>query len=86
MIQLPTLAETLCWRIPACPMSLIFLLPLVAVGMSFSLGLRNPFALTGLAFFVMGAMLLLANPNPFLLVVMVLSAFGTAAGYLRLRR
>ena len=64
------LVNTMCWRIPACPASIIFLGPMIVAGMSFSLGAREPLLLGGIAAAVFIALLVVAFPNPFLFVVL----------------
>ena len=63
------LVNTMCWRVPACPASIIFLGPMIVAGMSFSLGAREPLLLGGIAGAVFIALLVVAFPNPFLFVV-----------------
>lgn len=70
--------EKLCWRLPACPLSIVFLSPLIAMGAVIQAGSRNP-ALIGLAGgAAFAGFMILLDPNPFAFFTMglvVLASF-----------
>ena len=61
----------LCWRIPGCPLSIIFLAPLIAVGSVIKAGGRHPALLGGTFFGVLCGGFVLLDPNPFTIVIML---------------
>ena len=65
--------------IPGCPGSLVFIAPLVALGIALSMGLRHPGGLVWLAVAAMSGTSFVALSNPVGIFVVVLAGFSAGS-------
>ena len=82
-----SLTESLCMgEIPGCPQVFLFVLPLIAVAILLSMGVRNPVVLSGVVTLVLAATSIAINPNVMMLGLIVLGALAVGAGAVAVAR
>ena len=75
----------LCWRLPGCPASAVFLAPIIVAGFMLSAGVRHPAGLLGAAVAAYGVAAVFLLPNIFTLIFTLLGA-GSAVIIWRMMR
>ena len=64
------LVQKMCWRIPACPLSILFLAPLVMVGAVVWAGGRNPAIITLAGGGTFAGFMVVLDPNAFSFILL----------------
>ena len=59
----------ICWRFPGCPLSAIFLAPLIMIGVVLKAGGRHPALITLAGGGTFAGAIVLLNPNPFTFII-----------------